>query len=101
MASGVTDEDSLSLDEFVKLPTTVDFQVINTDRFKAFVKDKPYIHLGTELANNYIVGYGKSTEEAVKVFQQVFNLPVTGEVNFPTWYAISDIYVAVSKLAQA
>ena len=57
MASGVTDEDSLSLDEFVKLPTTVDFQVINTDRFKAFVKDKPYIHLGTELANNYIVGY--------------------------------------------
>lgn len=45
--------------------------------------------------------YGKSTEEAVKVFQQVFNLPVTGEVNFPTWYAISDIYVAVSKLAQA
>lgn len=57
MASGVIDENSLPLDEFVKLPTTVDFQVINTDRFQVYVKDKPYIHLGTELANNYIVGY--------------------------------------------
>jgi len=61
------------------------------------------------ISNNYPLipklsedgAYGKNTEEAVKVFQQVFNLPVTGEVNFPTWYAISDIYVAVSKLAQA
>lgn len=44
--------------------------------------------------------YGENTAEAVRVFQQIFNLPVTGSVNFPTWYAISDIFVAVSKLAQ-
>lgn len=43
--------------------------------------------------------YGEKTAEAVKTFQQIFDLPVTGEVNFPTWYAISDIFVAVSKLA--
>lgn len=43
--------------------------------------------------------YGESTAESVRVFQQVFNLPITGEVNFPTWYKLSDVYVAVSKLA--
>lgn len=57
MASNVEDEDLLPLDEFVKLPTTVDFQVINTDRFKIYAKDKPYLHFGTELANNYVVVY--------------------------------------------
>jgi len=57
MASGMTDEDALPLEEFVRLPTTVDFQAINSDRFKTFVKNKPYLHFGTELANSYIVGY--------------------------------------------
>ncbi len=53
----VIDEDSLPLSEYVKLPTTVDFQVINTGRFLEYAKDKPYIHLGTELANHYLVAY--------------------------------------------
>ena len=44
--------------------------------------------------------YGASTAEAVRTFQQIFNLPETGEVNFPTWYSISNIFVAISKLAQ-
>ena len=43
--------------------------------------------------------YGEATAQAVKTFQQVFSLPVTGSVNFPTWYAISDVYTAVSNLA--
>ncbi len=43
--------------------------------------------------------YGQRTAEAVKIFQQIFKLPANGEVNFPTWYSISDIFVAVSKLA--
>ncbi len=43
--------------------------------------------------------YGQSTADAVKIFQEVFDLPVTGTVNFPTWYKISDIYVSISKLA--
>ena len=44
--------------------------------------------------------YGPKTEEAVRIFQQIFNLPVTGTVNFATWYRISDVYVAVRNLAE-
>lgn len=47
----------LPLSEFVKLPTTVDFSIINTDRFKVYVKDKPFIKLGTEMANELIIVY--------------------------------------------
>ena len=43
--------------------------------------------------------YGPKTREAVRTFQQIFNLPVTGAVNYPTWYRISDIYVSVSGIA--
>ena len=43
--------------------------------------------------------YGASTAEAVRTFQQIFDLPETGEVNFPTWYSISNIFLAISKLA--
>jgi len=57
MDTTVIDEDSLPLDEFIKLPTTIDFQVINTERFIAYAKDKPYLHFGTQFANDYIVGY--------------------------------------------
>lgn len=51
------EEDLLPLSEYVKLPTTVDFQVINTKRFQEYAKDKPYLHFGTELANHYIIVY--------------------------------------------
>ena len=43
--------------------------------------------------------YGQATEEAVRTFQGIFHLPQTGAVDFATWYSISNIYVAVSKLA--
>ena len=43
--------------------------------------------------------FGPSTENAVKKFQEVFNLPQTGVVDFKTWYAISRIYVATTKIA--
>lgn len=42
--------------------------------------------------------FGAKTEESVKKFQKIFNLPVTGIVNFATWYEISRVYVAVSKI---
>lgn len=42
--------------------------------------------------------FDTSTEEAVKKFQSVFSLPVTGIVNFATWYRISAIFVAVSDM---
>lgn len=44
--------------------------------------------------------YGENTKNAVEVFQSIFNLPVTGIVNYPTWYKISQIYVGVSKIAE-
>lgn len=42
--------------------------------------------------------YGTKTKESVKKFQEIFDLPITGIVNFATWYEISRIYVAVSKI---
>ena len=44
--------------------------------------------------------YGEKTQEAVKVFQGVFNLPQTGVVDYATWYKISDIYVGVTRIAE-
>lgn len=44
--------------------------------------------------------YGEKTQEAVKVFQGVFNLPETGIVDYATWYKISDVYVGVSRIAE-
>lgn len=44
--------------------------------------------------------FGANTKMAVETFQQIFNLPVTGIVDQGTWYEISNIYVAVAKLAE-
>lgn len=44
--------------------------------------------------------YGPATREAVEVFQSVFGLPVTGVVDYRTWYKISEIYVAVTRIAE-
>lgn len=56
MANSV-DENALSLAEFVKLPTTVEFNTFNTDRFKKFAEERPYIKVGTELASGYVPVY--------------------------------------------
>lgn len=44
--------------------------------------------------------FGSKTETAVRTFQDIFNLPVTGVVDFATWYRISSIYVAVTRMAE-
>lgn len=44
--------------------------------------------------------YGEYTQEAVRVFQSVFGLPVSGIVDYRTWYKIQEIYVAVSRIAE-
>ncbi|MGL4730636.1 MAG: peptidoglycan-binding protein [Clostridium sp.] len=44
--------------------------------------------------------YGESTAESVKTFQKIFKLPQTGEVDYSTWYQISNIYVGVTKIAE-
>ena len=60
------------------------------------------------IANNYpaipkvpVDGiFGPQTAESVRVFQEVFNLPPNGIVDYPTWYRISQIYVAVTEIAE-
>lgn len=44
--------------------------------------------------------YGNKTREAVEKFQSVFGLSVTGIVDYNTWYEISNIYVAVTRIAE-
>ncbi len=44
--------------------------------------------------------FGPATREAVEKFQSVFGLPVTGVVDYRTWYKISEIYVAVTRIAE-
>lgn len=61
------------------------------------------------IANNYpaiprvrVDGvFGPETQNAVEVFQRVFYLPVNGIVDYPTWYKISSVFVAVTRLANA
>ena len=44
--------------------------------------------------------YGPATANAVRKFQEIFDLPVTGVVDYATWYKISQIYVGVSRIAE-
>ena len=44
--------------------------------------------------------FGSQTAAQVRAFQRIFNLPATGIVDYPTWYQISNIYVAVSRIAE-
>ena len=44
--------------------------------------------------------YGPRTAESVRIFQRIFGLPQTGVTDFATWYAISRIYVGVSRIAE-
>lgn len=43
--------------------------------------------------------FGQKTKASVQKFQEIFNLPPNGIVDYPTWYRISDIFVAVKRLA--
>lgn len=44
--------------------------------------------------------YGSQTENAVRTFQSIFSLPVTGITDYPTWYKISNVYVGVTRIAE-
>ncbi len=44
--------------------------------------------------------YDVATEDAVRAFQQIFNLPETGNINKATWYRIAYIYTSVKRLAE-
>lgn len=44
--------------------------------------------------------YGEQTAAAVSKFQSIFDLSVTGDVGYSTWYKISQLYVALERLAE-
>lgn len=44
--------------------------------------------------------YGVGTRDAVRTFQRIFDLPVSGITDFSTWYKISQIYVGVTRIAE-
>lgn len=44
--------------------------------------------------------YKSTTTSSVKKFQSTFNIPVTGIVDFATWYKISYVYIAVTRMLQ-
>lgn len=60
------------------------------------------------ISNNYPLipkvrttgNFDEATEEAVKTFQRIFHLTPDGIVGKNTWYEISRIYVAVTKIAE-
>ena len=43
--------------------------------------------------------YDDETQLAVRKFQEIFNLPITGNVDKATWYKIKYVYTSVKKLA--
>ena len=43
--------------------------------------------------------YDEETVAAVKKFQEIFNLPITGKVDKGTWYKIKYVYTSVKKLS--
>ncbi len=44
--------------------------------------------------------FGESTRAAVRKFQSIFNLTVDGIAGKATWYKLSDLYTAVTRLAE-
>ena len=44
--------------------------------------------------------YGERTRNAVIRFQEIFDMPQTGVVNYAVWYKISSIYVALTGISR-
>ena len=44
--------------------------------------------------------YGEETQRAVEIFQDIFGLPETGDVDYRTWYKVQEIYVGVTRIAE-
>lgn len=44
--------------------------------------------------------FGEQTAESVRQFQKIFKLPITGIIDFATWYRISHIYVGITRIAE-
>ncbi len=51
------------------------------------------------LINDTLGIYTEEVEKAVKKFQEIFSLPITGIVDKATWYKIKYVYTSVKKLS--
>lgn len=58
---------------------------------------KAYPEIGTVTPDGI---FGEETKRVVQRFQRLFDLPANGEVDYPTWYKISQIYVGVTRIAE-
>ena len=56
-----------------------------------------YSSIPTVYENGY---FDEETQDAVEAFQRLFGLPVSGIVDYPTWYKIQSIYVDVTRIAE-
>ena len=56
-----------------------------------------YTAIPSLIPNGY---FDEDTADAVREFQNIFGLPQSGIVDFPTWYKISQIYVGVTRIAE-
>lgn len=45
--------------------------------------------------------YGNNTKLAVQSFQRTFGIYQSGNVDYKTWYKLSEVYVGVTKMAEA
>ncbi len=59
-------------------------------------RNYPAIPAITDSAGNF----GESTKAAVETFQRIFNLSPDGIVGRATWYKLSSVYTAVTRLAE-
>ena len=78
-------DDMLSLDEFIALPTTVDFVAVNSRRFRRYADERPFIRIGTVLPDaNFVIAYtdqeyipqifGETESNFITSFPAVFSL---------------------------
>ena len=44
--------------------------------------------------------FGEETAAAVRKLQEVFDLPVTGVVDYATWFKIQEVYVGITRIAE-
>ncbi|MEG0306470.1 MAG: peptidoglycan-binding protein [Clostridium sp.] len=80
----------------LKLGSSSDDVKIIQDQLNRVGKNYPAIPNINPVDGNF----NKITEDAIKVFQRVFNLTPDGIVGKSTWYKISQIYVGVKKLGE-
>ncbi len=52
-----------------------------------------YVQINRVLPDGH---FGAQTQEAVRTFQSLFGLPVTGEVDLATWYAVQSVYASLN-----